>query len=284
MQRKAYVPGIAVLLTALLAGCTGGSGSDDPATDAKPGDTSATVPAAEPGKYRTLPEPCGAVDHSTLDTLLPGIRQLTDEEQRTKAYTGVATTTYDTDRRVGCRWKVEATGATNHLLVDFERVVSYDGAVSDDTRAEQVYTDKQKAADLPEPTTSNSGNGNKGANGDKGGNADPSTSSSATPSGTASAPAASDSSDPGSGGPAAENLLPRVLDKLGDAAYLEDRLSTSASATRQRTVTVVFRTSNVIVTIQYDEQSTVPDVQPDSKELQDRAQKLAQRLAEGFTG
>ncbi|MFJ6571651.1 DUF3558 domain-containing protein [Streptomyces sp. NPDC091292] len=284
MQRKAYVPGVVALLAALLAGCTGGSGGGDPATDAKPGDPSATVPAAAPGKYRTLPEPCGAVDHGTLDSLLPGIRQLTDEDQRAKAYEGAATTTYDTDRRVGCRWKVEAAGATHHLLVDFERVVSYDRAVSDDTRADEVYTVKQKAADLPEPAASTTGSGSTpGAKGGgKGGEGDPS--SSGTPSGSTSAPGPSDSSDPGSGGPAAENLLPRVLGKLGDAAYLDDRVSTSASATRQRTVTVVFRTSNVIVTIAYDEQPTVPDVQPDSKELQDRAQKLAHRLAERFAG
>ena len=111
MQRKAYVPGVAALLAALLAGCTGGSGDDNgdgptrsPATSAR------RRPAAQPGKYRTLPEPCAAVDHGTLDSLLPGIKQITDEEQRDKAYEGTATLTYDTDRRVGCRWKARVDG------------------------------------------------------------------------------------------------------------------------------------------------------------------------------
>ena len=108
MQRKAYVPGVAVLLAALLAGCTGGSSDDGATDDSKPGDSGTTAPAAQPGRYRTLPEACAAVDHGTLDSLLPGIKQISDEEQRDTAYEGTPTLTYDTDRRVGCRWKVES--------------------------------------------------------------------------------------------------------------------------------------------------------------------------------
>lgn len=151
MQRKAYVPGVAVLLAALLAGCTGGSSDDGATDDSKPGGSSSTAPAAQPGKYRTLPEACAAVDHGTLDSLLPGIKQISDEDQRETAYEGTPTLTYDTDRRVGCRWKVESTDATDHLFVDFERVVSYD-SVSDDGKASGLYTDKETAADLPEPS------------------------------------------------------------------------------------------------------------------------------------
>ena len=73
MQRKAYVSGAAVLLAAVLAGCTGGSGVGSSAPDSKGGDTGTTAPVAQPGKYRTLPEACGAADHDTLDALLPGI-------------------------------------------------------------------------------------------------------------------------------------------------------------------------------------------------------------------
>lgn len=153
MQRKAYVPGVAVLLAALLAGCTGSSSDDGATDDSKPGGSSSTAPAAQPGKYRTLPEACAAVDHGTLDSLLPGIKQIADEEQRETAYEGTATLTYDTDRRVGCRWKVESTNATDHLFVDFERVVSYD-SVSDDSKASGLYAGKEMAADLPEPSAS----------------------------------------------------------------------------------------------------------------------------------
>jgi len=41
---------------------------------------------------------------------------------------------------------------------------------------------------------------------------------------------------------------------------------------------VVFRTSNVVVTIQYEEQPMAAGTTPDSKEMQDRARKLASRL------
>jgi hypothetical protein len=297
VQPKAYVPGVAALLAVLLAGCTGGSSDGGGKDDAKPGDTAASAPAPQPGRYRTLPEPCGAVSQSTLDSLLPGIEQLTDEEQREKAYEGTATVTYDTDRKVGCRWKAESATATDHLLVDFERVVSYDNAVSDDDRATEIYAKKEEAADLPEPAASPSNSpeeteeteeaGSSGATG----SADPtgltgsgdSTVSSSSPDSSGSSgsktsePApASTSGAPGST-PAA--LQPRTLDGLGNAAFLDDALNDS----QQRSVTVVFRTSNVVVTIQYDEQpATTTDV-PSSEEMQDRARKLAAQLAETFS-
>lgn len=143
----AYVPGVA-LLAALVAGCSAGSDADDPDADSKPG--SPTVTAAPPGKYRTLPESCRAVPRSTLKDLLPGAAEL-PEEQQEKVYEGTATVTYDTDRKVGCRWKSDAPDAARNLSIDFERVVSYDPSVSDDDRARDVYAKKQEAADLPAP-------------------------------------------------------------------------------------------------------------------------------------
>ncbi|GAA2265778.1 hypothetical protein GCM10010145_34970 [Streptomyces ruber] len=317
MQPKAYVPGIAVLLAALLAGCTGSDASDD-ATDNRPGDTGATAPAAQPGRYRTLPEACGAVGHDSLDTLLPGIRQITDVEQRATAYEGEATLTYDTDRRVGCRWKVESATATDHLLVDFERVVSYDNAVSDDDAAQEIYAAKVEAADLPEPSptasgsdatdatataaptatatadgsagtegTAGTGSGAEGVHPDGGteddlgdgtpsGGATPSASASGSASGSASDPAP----DPTGATATPPSLQPRALDDLADSAFLDDELSTA----HQRTVTVVFRTSNVIVTIEYAEQPTTMTDVPDSEEMQDRARNLAARLADSLDG
>ncbi|MFE9996602.1 DUF3558 domain-containing protein [Streptomyces avermitilis] len=289
MQRKAYVPGAAVLLAALLAACTGGSGSDSPPDDPKPGDTGPSATAAQPGKYRTLSDACSALSQGTLDPLLPGIKQLTDQEQRDRAYQGETTPTYDNDRRSGCRWKAESTDATDHLLVDFERVVSYDNAVSDDTRAQKVFAAKQTDANLPEPSTS--GSGPEGSEGSEGSGSSTSTS----PSGSASPTPSGDSSrSAGSGGASSSgsatagatatgtpaDLQPRTLDDLGDAAFLNDVLSTA----RQRTVTVVFRTSNVVVSIGYDEQSAHPGTVPDSEEMQDRVRKLAQQLADSFAG
>ncbi|WP_030682196.1 hypothetical protein [Streptomyces cellulosae] len=289
MQRKAYVPGVAALLAALLAtlaGCTGGSGDGGTMDSANPGDVGTTSPAAQPGRYRTLPEPCGAAGQSTLDSLLPGIRQITDEDQREKAYAGEATLTYDTDRKVGCRWKVESTDATDHLLIDFERVVSYDNSVSDDSQAQQLFAKMEEAADLPE--AANAGDPSDVATGDPStgatGSGD-SPSAGPTPTGSAS-PSAPSTSASASSSPSSSptEIQPRLLDGLGDAAFLDDALNTSGSTVQQRTVTVAFRTSNVIVTIEYAEQPAALGVVPDSEEMQDKAQKLAARLAEVLAG
>ncbi|MFG2782922.1 DUF3558 domain-containing protein [Streptomyces prunicolor] len=288
MQRKAYVPGTAALLVALLAGCTSGSADSGTTDDANPGEAGTATAAAQPGKYRTLPEPCGVVGHGTLDSLLPGIKQITDAEQRETAYAGEATLTYDTDRKVGCRWKVESTDATDHLLVDFERVVSYENAVSDDSQAQTIFATKETAADLPEPTASATASDS----------ATPSTSTSASASATPSSSATSSSSASSSSSTSASGstsasasvsasptgLEPRALSDLGDEAFLDDALSSSGSTAQQRTVTVVFRTSNVIVTIEYEEQPATVGVVPDSQKMQDRARKLAAQLADSLNG
>ncbi|MEE1758477.1 MULTISPECIES: DUF3558 domain-containing protein [unclassified Streptomyces] len=285
MQRKAYVPGVAVLLAALLAACTGSSDDGSP-DDPRPGEATASATVAQPGRYDTLPEPCASVDQDTLDTLLPGIGQLPDEVRRQQAYEGNATQAYDTDRKAGCRWKVESADATHYLFVDFERIVSWGNGVSDDSKAQEVYGGKVEAADLPEPTPSVSAEDSEGADEGTdepeetqtsgGATADPSTSSSASASGSAASSGSSSPSPSASGTPA--SLQPRTLDGLGDEAFLDDALGTS----KQRTVTVVFRTSNVLVTVEYEEQPATTTVVPDSEEMQDRARNLAERLAEAF--
>jgi hypothetical protein len=276
VQRRAYVAGTAFLLAALLTGCSGNSGGGESADNANPGDLGTATQVAQPGKYRTLPEACGAVGRGTLDTMLPGIKEITDPEQREKAYEGTAELTYDTDRKVGCSWKADSTDAADRLSVDFERVVSYDNSVSDDSEAQKLFSAKETAADLPEssapaPTASRT----PGAGGGPGVGA----SSSDTPS-----PSAASSSAGASDGATAADIQPRVLDGLGDEAFLDDQLGGSGSTAEQRTVTVVFRTSNVIVTIQYTEQPTTVGVTPDSKEMQDRAQNLASQLAGSLGG
>lgn len=288
MQRKAYVPGTAALLVALLAGCTSGATDSGTTDDANPGEAGSTTAVAQPGKYRTLPEPCGAVGHDALDSLLPGIQQITDPEQREAAYAGDATLTYDTDRKVGCRWKVESTEATDHLLVDFERVVSYDNAVSDDSQAQTIFGTKETAADLPEPsasaTTSESGSEADTATPSDSASASTTPSSSSSASASSSVSASSTSSPSASSSSSAAALQPRVLSGLGDEAFLDDALSSSGSTAQQRTVTVVFRTSNVIVTVEYEEQPATVGVVPDSQKMQDRARKLAARLADSLNG
>ncbi|MEU7403391.1 DUF3558 domain-containing protein [Streptomyces sp. NPDC044948] len=295
MQRKAYVPGVAALLAAVLAGCTGGADGGATADDSNPGRPGVTTEAAEPGKYRTLPEPCGVVGDKSLAALLPGIEEIADDEQREKAYAGEPTLAYDTDRKVGCRWKVESAQATDHLLVDFERVVSYDGSVSDDSQAEQLFARQVDAADLPEPVVSESETASGTPSGSSSGSPSGSPASgtpSAGPSGTPSAPATgpsssatgpSSSSSASSDTPPAE-LQPRLLDGLGDEAFVDDALSSSGSTAQRRTVTVAFRTSNVVVRVEYAEQSATLGVVPDSEEMQDMARKLASQLAGSLSG
>ncbi|MGW5568852.1 DUF3558 domain-containing protein [Streptomyces tendae] len=294
MQRKAYVPGVAALLAALLAGCTGGSDGGATADDSNPGQPGVATEAAEPGKYRTLPEPCAVVGHKTLDSLLPGIEEITDEEQREKAYAGEPTLAYDTDRKVGCRWKVESAEATDHLFVDFERVVSYDNSVSDDSEAEQLFAQQVEAADLPEPVVSESGS-ESGSGADSpsgspsaspGDSGEPAAGAGGTPSSSSSVPASSSSSSSSTASPdtTPTDVQPRLLDDLGDEAFVDDALSSSGSTAKRRTVTVAFRTSNVMVTIEYAEQSATLGVVPDSEEMQDMARKLASQLADSLGG
>lgn len=306
MQRKACVTGTAALLAALLAGCSSGSGGGTSPDDSKPNDTGTSAPPAPPGKYRTLPEACSQVEQSTLDSMLPGIKGITDEKQREQAYQGTATPTFDTDRRVGCRWTAESPYATDHLMVDFERVVSYDTTVSDDTRADQVFASKEAAAHLTDPHSSSgsgSGGGTKtdgmGLSPDAAPEGDPDTMAGGG-TGTAGdacgaqdvdshgdqggSPSGSGSGTPSGAGGAPGALPSRTLDDLGDAAFLVDACTTPASAARHRTVTVVFRTSNVIVTVQYDEQPSRPTDLPDRKKMQDTAQELAHKLSGKLSG
>lgn len=287
MQRKAYVPAAVALLAALLAACSGGSG-DGSAEDDKAGGSATSTPVAQPGRYSTLSDACTVADHDQLDALLPGLKQLTDEEQREKAYDGTATLTYDNDRRSGCRWKAESDTASDQLYVDFERVVSYDASVSDDDSAARVFDEKADAADIPRDgagtsvpphttspkgsATPSSGKSPKGSHGSGG-------KGTKGAKGTAS-PGGSDGPEPSSDATGSASVLPRLLDGLGDEAYLDDEMS----PTQQRTVTVVFRTSNVIVTVQYEEQPTRTGTVAGSEEMQDRAQNLARQLADSFEG
>ncbi|GAA2795668.1 hypothetical protein [Streptomyces showdoensis] len=289
MQRKAYALGrtrpAVLTATALalglglgLSGCSSGTTTDIGAVDAKAGPAASAVP---PGRYRTLFEPCGAVPQATLKDLLPGAAALPDPE-RDRAYRGTAAVTFDTDRRVGCSWKADSPDAAHRLTLDIERVVSYDPAVSDDDRAQEVYAGKQTAAGIPltpatptapatPPATATTPPPAPGAH----------TAATALPT-TAKPPAGA----AGSTGPTTPEatpttgLEPRSLDGLGDVAYLDDALTTTGPAGVKRLVSVVFRTSNVIVTVQYEEQSAVSTVAPSSVELQEKARNLARLLAE----
>ncbi len=295
---------LAGALTTLTA-CTGSSGSDG-GDDAKPGDSSSSASAAPPGKYRTLPEPCGTVSVSQLKEMLPGAAAESDEsggddesgsvDPSPSPFKGAATVTYDTDRRVGCRWKNATTLGTRHLNVDFERVVSYDPAVSDDEQAERLYDKKASKAKIP---VASSGSGDAAGQSEESGESK-SDASGPTPDGkTSSRRKSSGDDDPKgdsrsgrspessetAGGSASSSpdgkLAPRPLDGIGDTAFINDKLDTADSGLH-RDITLVFRTANVIATVRYDQWVTDKHRIPDSKELQDKTHDLAQQLSETF--
>ncbi|WP_241845929.1 DUF3558 domain-containing protein [Streptomyces sp. MJM1172] len=290
MQRKAaraatavrrVLPGIAVLTalaTAGLTGCTS-SGGDRTVSDAKAGGSPAPAPA---GKYRSLPSPCKAPELKRLKAMLPTPDSLT-EEQREKLYAGAADTSYDGDRHVGCRWAAGTPSETRLLYVGFERVVSYDRATaSDDDRARQVYVRQLTDAKLPfpGPTTSPSPSASSSAGAGPGPSASASASTgTGTSTGTSPAPSGSPSGSP------APALGSRVLEDLGDEAFLDDKLGAAgASAAQARSVRIVFRASNVIVTVEYSVQPSAAGTVPPSTETQDAARGLAEALSERFGG
>ncbi|MDH6225683.1 DUF3558 domain-containing protein [Streptomyces sp. MJP52] len=284
MQRKAYTIGTAALLAAVLAGCSGGPSEGGQADDSKPGAADVTTAEAEPGRYRTLPDPCDAVGEGTLEEMLPGLRQITDAKKREAAYEGTADLTYDLDRRVGCHWQAGSQDSTDSLSLDFERVVSYEPAVGDDDKAGEIFTDLREEAGVPAPGAGSSASpdgssspsepasdadaATDGEDGTDGEDAEP---SSGSPEGSA-----------GSGG--AADLGPRPLEDLGDEAFLDDSLGTAGTTSSERTVTVVFRTSNVIVKIVRTSRPTLAGETTDGEEMQDRARELAAALAEELAG
>ncbi|CAM5537082.1 hypothetical protein SAVIM338S_04229 [Streptomyces avidinii] len=301
MQRKTVrgvrgvLPGIAILtvLTAGLTACTDGGGTGS-TSDAKAGDSVGTV--AQPGKYRILPMPCKAADAKKIKAMLPAAETLTPE-QREALYAGVADASYDADRRVGCRWTAQTATETRLLSVGFERVVSYDRATtSDDDKAHQVFVRQLTDAHLPFPgpaaSPSPSASASAGNPAGSGPSPTPSASNSASagtgasPSGPPSGPSSGSPSGSPSQSPspsAPVELGSRVLDGLGNEAFLDDKLGQAgATAVQARTVRIVFRTSNVIVTVEYSVQPALPGTVPPSGETQDRARQLAQALVERF--
>lgn len=280
---------LVLALAGTITGCTGSSGGEDD-RDGKSGGASASPSAAAPGKYDSLPEPCGTVAMSRLRDMLPGAAAADGEggEENTAAPStgpdpleGEASTTYDTDRSVGCRWKSATTLGTRHLSVQFERVVSYDPSVSDDEQAERLYGEKARKAGIsgaPSPTSGSpvgkTPDGHASATAEDGGkstggddpdsSADPDKSPEESPSSTAE-----------------EDVAPRALQDIGDAAYLDDALHTADSGLH-RDITLVFRTANVITTVEYDQWVTDKHRIPDSHELQKKTRELAEQLAGRF--
>ena len=332
MQRRArtYITGVAlvVMLSGGLTACTG-SPDEENGEDTKAGNAGASESSAPPGKYRTLPEPCGAVDVGTLKDLLPSAQaaeaggdssdspgKSSDSSADASPYEGEPIVTYDTDRRAGCRWKSTNSLATRHLAVDFERVVSYDPAVSDDEQAQLLYDERAGQAEIPTESGPPDDNGGETGEGDDGGagdeeknteeqteeqggndEGDKSDASEGDGKGGGDSTPGSEKSDSADGDDSASpdpeesksdpsqspdvDLSPRTLEEIGDNAYIDDQLDTGDSGVH-RDITLVFRSANVIATVKYDQWLTDKRRTPDSAELQKKAQRVAEKLAADF--
>ncbi|WP_158674633.1 DUF3558 domain-containing protein [Streptomyces hoynatensis] len=275
MQGTAAVArAVAAMLTTVamcgLAACSSDLVGADDATGGGPPGSSADTGEPQPGRYSVLPEPCGTVAADTLAEILPGG---TPEE-----YAGEPRVTYDTGRRVGCDWRTADATGSRQLAVDYERVVSYDPAVSDDDQAELDF--EQRAAEagvtLGETEGGTGGAATAGSSG--------SASSSAGASGSSGSAGSA-----GSAGSLGGTSAPRAIDGIGNAAFLDDRPGGTGLGT-SRDVTLVFRTANVIVTVNYTVSApsgaaagTSADAL-DSTLLQQRAQTVARQLAGDLDG
>ncbi|MEV1010150.1 hypothetical protein [Streptomyces sp. NPDC049881] len=81
--------------------------------------------------------------------------------------------------------------------------------------------------------------------------------------------------------PAGGALAPRMLEGIGQIAYVDDRLIASDGGPT-REIDLTFRSANVIVTVQYAVSTSAPDAVPESEPLQQRAGTVARGLADGF--
>ncbi|MEU1619001.1 hypothetical protein ABZ479_17100 [Streptomyces sp. NPDC005722] len=242
------------LAVAALAGCTGSGGTGDGARNGDTPDGRQSSPAAPPGRYRVLPEPCGSIAPDTLAKFVPE----SDDDA------GEATVTFDTDRKVGCKWTGRTDLGNRYLHIDLERVVSYDTSVSDENQATADYDSRVAEAHIPAATAP--------------ADAAASTSATASPPGSRSGdPAPSDTPSPSV--TATGDISPRTLDDLGDGAFLDDVLKNQGSGLH-RDITVVFRMANVLVTVELSQWSTDKSVEPPSEELQLGARKVAAELAD----
>lgn len=302
MRRRTRVSAAAVLvaLTVGAAGCTGGTDSNSQNGDGKRGGDSSATPA-KPGTHASLPEACGSVSEDALRELLLGGASEERTGETEELFEGTAAVTYDNERRAGCQWKSAASPGSRHLKVDFERVVSYDSSISDDDRASVLYETRARKDEIPaeapetddedtESSEDSDGSGaadeeSEGSESDEPGANEPTGNGSSvpTPSSSDSAQSPDDdsggTSDPSDDAASNPGLAPRPLEGIGDVAYLNDELVTADSGLH-RDVTVVFRAGNVIVTVRYDQWSNDKRLVPGSRELQEKAQKLAKQLAE----
>ena len=244
---------------------------------------SSSASPAPPGRYRTLPEPCGSVDVGTLKKLLPGAGAAESEgdgEGSGKGRRAAPTPPRSRARRRHVRHGPsrrlplegrEQSRTPDHLAVDFERVVSYDPAVSDDEQASSSSTTSgpgrrrsRPRAALPRTTAAKDPAATKATKPPTRMTAARATAARPTARGaTARAEVRNPTVTPLSPG------RPRRIPHLRLTPTSRPVCSTTSATGLYRrqvghrrlrrppaTVTLVFRTSNVIATVEYDQRLT----------------------------
>gem|GEM_PF-1636465 len=290
---------VAAVTVLALGACTAGGSSDGADRDGTAAPVgSGAVSAAAPGKYKTLPQPCTAVDLDSLKDMVPGAAD----------YSGTEALTYDTDRLVGCTWSAKTVdGTTRTLTLHVVRVVSYDPGVSDEAEAEADFDNQATAASIPSATPSDGTSSSPSASSSSTDGTDaagspsgqPSTGSSSGTGGTAAAGSQGDdtttagglttpSATTGANGAntddsADADLAPRRLSGVGNAAFIDDVTATRSGAST-RTVTVVFRTANVLATVTYSQSQAGHTPPQNSPDLQKETQKVASELQHKVEG
>lgn len=244
VQRRAYVPGL-VLLAALVTGCTSGSGADGSTADSKPGET---IPAAAPGKYLTLREPCRTADQGVLKTMFPEIADLPKEQQE-KAYSRHTGThlRHRPARRMPLEGRLAHRGAPAADLDGTRRQLRHSGQ-----RRRPRQGTVRAAADRR--VGLRTGHAQLDAPGRRAGRRR----RRRYPRG----PPAQDARR------ARQRRLPRRHPGQAGRGH------------PQHTVRVVFRASNVLVTVEYSETPTDRAALPDIQGLQEMTRSMAHKLAE----
>lgn len=253
---------VAGLLFALGA-CTGQDVPDQASSHPTESGVSRAAPSAPPGRFRTLPEPCQAMPREALAMVFPESQTAPPSPEPTdSASTGSAAVTFDADRVAGCEWTREGVSGSRQLQVDYERVLSYDPAVSDEEQAKRNFLDSELAANLPSHTPGGTGSAE-----------------SSTEPGPEAQSEARGPVDATKGEPSTDTESPRIISGIGDEAFLDDRFN-GTSAEPHRDVKIVFRKANVIVTVRLREWPSVKGEIPSSSAMQVGTHHAAQTLAE----
>jgi hypothetical protein len=298
----------AVLLLGLTACNTGFNGNDG----VNGGSSPATSPVSQPGRYSGLPEPCGAPEQDRLAALLPGADAAALTGDSLATYDNGRRAACDwASEDAGTSYQL-TVDFLRVISYDPEISDNDQAALDFADRADQAAIPRSGDTRDEDDGDAEAGpddgdTAEPGATGDTGDTGeDPDTDESATGDGddgseTGTATDPDDTTDPdadpdpgdgtgtGTAGEPAEDLngatrptgelAPRLLDGIGNAAYIDDRLSEDGT---RREISLVFHTANVIVVIDYSMSAGEAARLPRSAALQETVRALAGQVTGRF--